>query len=120
MPRPKTITPKTIKQIRELFKLGVPKARIARELGVAVETVRRYSDPEQEAAIKAMQRRRYERERNMPEVVERRRGYAREYARREREKAKQDPEEYHLFLLVKRTKQQQRKAKKNQGGGGGA
>lgn len=86
MPRPTTITTAIVKTIRELYALGVPKAKIAKQLGVSEHTVYRYATPEGEAAVKAEQRRRYERQRKDPEVVERYRAYSREYQRRERAK----------------------------------
>ncbi|QWY83334.1 hypothetical protein [Rhizobium phage RHph_X3_2] len=88
MPRPTTITTTLVKQIRELHALGVPHARIARDLGLNQQTVRRYATPEGEAAVKAEQRRRYEKDRSNPERTEKLRASSREYARRKRAEEK--------------------------------
>lgn len=91
MSRRPTITPETVAKIRELYAGGMKKAKIARELGLSNETIWRYATPEGEATIKAYQRARYERERTDPDLVERRRTAAREYARRQRAIAMADP-----------------------------
>lgn len=88
MPAPTVITLRMIRTIKELTALGVPKAKIARDLKINAETVRRYSDPKFEQVIKDYQRRRYERERATPEINERRKAKVREYAARKRAEAK--------------------------------
>lgn len=91
MARRPTITTTIVNEIRALVELGVPKKRVARQLGVAYETVVRYATPEGEARVKEQQRRRYLKEKDLkPEVIERRRAAAREYylnVRRPREEA---------------------------------
>ena len=80
------------RKIRELHALGVPFTKIARQLGIGYETVRRHGSDIVEAKIKAQQRKRYEKERaTKPEVVERRRAKAREYAAKKREEYVKNP-----------------------------
>ena len=85
------ITTAVVKQIRELHAAGVSQKEIVKQLGLHHETVRRYISDEAATKIKAYQRARYDRERNDPEIVERRRAAMREYARRQRALAKNDP-----------------------------
>ena len=80
------------KKIRELHALGVPFTKIAVQLGISHETAKRHSSDKYEAKIKAQQRKRYEKERaTKPEVVERRRAKAREYAAKQREEYVKNP-----------------------------
>lgn len=81
-----TITTSMAKEMTELRELGVPILRIARKFDVSPETVYRHTSAEDEATIKAYQRRRYERERADPEIVERRKAYEQERARRRRKR----------------------------------
>jgi predicted transcriptional regulator len=73
-----------VNKIRELVALGVPKKRVAKDLGIAEETVYRYASPEGEARVKAQQRRRYEKDRKNKELMEKRRENARRYVRKKR------------------------------------
>lgn len=81
----KEVTGAQRKRMRELHALGVPVLKIAREFGLNKETVYRHLDPRWEAKIREYQRKRYERERQNPVVVERRRATARKYAAKKRE-----------------------------------
>jgi len=87
-----TVTTAMKRKIRELYALGVPLTKIARDFNLHHETVRRHASDEFEKKIKAQQRKRYEKERTtQPEVVERRRAKAREYAAKKREEYVKNP-----------------------------
>lgn len=79
------ITTMMAREMTELRALGVPIARIARQFNLHVETVRLHTSEEDAAIIRERQTRRYQKERQIPEIVERRRAVARDYARRQRE-----------------------------------
>lgn len=88
MPGRTVITTSQIKKIRELVALGVPKAKIARDMKLNKETVARHSSPASEARVKAWQKKRYDKERKDPVFLERRRATARAYAAKKREEYK--------------------------------
>jgi AcrR family transcriptional regulator len=88
MPRPTIVTTSLVKRMKELRELGVPVDRIARDVGVNKETVRRHTSEKDAETIKRWQRERQERDKQNPEVMERRRETARQYAARMRERDK--------------------------------
>lgn len=75
----KTVITNTMaKEMKTLRDLGVPLMRIARKFGVHDDTVRRHTSDADRDKIAADEKRRYEKAKQNPAIVERRRQRARE------------------------------------------
>lgn len=86
------ITTKTVREIRALLRSGMSQRAAAERLGLHTNTVAKYQNDTMAERMRQREKARWEREKENPLMLERRRSRAREYQRAVRERRRRQKE----------------------------